>query len=65
MVPGGIETLLRLRECMVGLGGVTPRAVESFCQTLNLGRAAGLQGPVDLPRITASPGNQLGDGEML
>nr|WP_318546872.1 hypothetical protein [Mycobacterium lepraemurium] len=65
MVPGGIETLLRLRECMVGLGGVTPRAVEGSRQTLNLGWAAGLQGPIDLPRITASPGNQFPFGEML
>src|SRR6185312_4729311 len=61
MVPGGVEAVAGLLEGMVGLLGASARSVERIRQLRNLKRTAGLQTPVDLPRITAGLGDQVGN----
>nr|WP_245845301.1 hypothetical protein [Mycobacterium arosiense] len=65
MIPGGVEALLRLRESVIGLGGVPTRPMEGLRQTCDLGRATGLQGSVYRPRVAAGRRDQLRDAEML
>nr|WP_276807200.1 hypothetical protein [Mycobacterium nebraskense] len=61
MVPGRIEAVAGLLECVVGLRGGPARGMKRRGQTGDLRRVARLQAPIDLPRVAAGEGDQRPD----
>jgi hypothetical protein len=63
-VPGGFEPQFGRGEIVVALRGRDPVLVERLRQARDFARFAALQGPVDLPRITARRADQLAVTEV-